>query len=346
MILIPEHHIEFRGSDISCSTLRVKFKRMSSSPDCILLSDIGATNARFALLANGVLGAVSSFEVAKFARFADVLATFLKDHCREYRVKHALLAIAGPVKDERSLLTNCSWVIDARELRATFNLEARIVNDFEAVALSLPRLTSTDLAGIGGGKSEAGAPKAVLGPGSGLGVACLICRSDKPVVISSEGGHATLTATCEREDRIVGQLRQRFGHVSAERAVSGVGLENIYQAIALLDGLDVVPRSAAEITKCALGGECQVAYEALRAFCAFLGSFAGNIALTFGARGGVYIAGGISPRILNFLVQSEFRSRFEAKGRFRPYLEAVPSYVITHPAAAFVGLKSLALQTR
>jgi glucokinase len=135
--------------------------------------------------------------------------------------------------------------------------------------------------------------------------------------------------------------RQRSPFFTDERAVSGVGLENIYQAIVVLDGLDVAPRSAADITKCALGGECQVAYEALHAFCAFLGSSAGNIALTFGARGGIYVAGGISPRILDFLVQSEFRSRFEAKGRFQPYLEAVPSYVITHPAAAFVGLKSV-----
>ena len=109
---------------------------MSISPECILLGDIGATNARFALLTNGVLGAVSSFEVAKFGRFADVVATFLKDHCREFRVKHAVLAIAGSVKGERTFLTNCSWVIDARELRAGFNLEARIVNDFEAVALA------------------------------------------------------------------------------------------------------------------------------------------------------------------------------------------------------------------
>jgi glucokinase len=315
---------------------------MSISSECILLGDIGATNARFALFANGVVGAVTSFEVAKFARFADVIAIFLKDRCREFRVKRALLAIAGPVKGERSVLTNSSWVIDTPELRATFKLEARIFNDFEAVALSLPWLTPTDLAPIGGGNPAAGAPKAVVGPGSGLGVACLIPRSEKPVVISSEGGHATLAATCEREDRIIGQLRQRFGHVSAERAVSGMGLENIYQAIAALDGVDIPSRSAAEITKSALRSESQVAREALHVFCAFLGSFAGNVALTFGARGGVYVAGGISPRILDFLVRSQFRNRFEAKGRFQSYLETLPSYVITHPAAAFVGLKSLA----
>jgi glucokinase len=315
---------------------------MSISSECILLGDIGATNARFALFANGVVGAVTSFEVAKFARCADVIAIFLKDRCREFRVKRALLAIAGPVKGERSVLTNSSWVIDTPELRATFKLEARIFNDFEAVALSLPWLTPTDLAPIGGGNPAAGAPKAVVGPGSGLGVACLIPRSEKPVVISSEGGHATLAATCEREDRIIGQLRQRFGHVSAERAVSGMGLENIYQAIAALDGVDIPSRSAAEITKSALRSESQVAREALHVFCAFLGSFAGNVALTFGARGGVYVAGGISPRILDFLVRSQFRNRFEAKGRFQSYLETLPSYVITHPAAAFVGLKSLA----
>src|SRR5215470_12881270 len=182
---------------------------------------------------------------------------------------------------------------------------------------------------------------AVLGPGTGLGVACLVDRSEKAVVIASEGGHATLAGTCEQEDRIVDQLRKRFGHVSAERAISGSGLENLYQAIAALEGLDIPPRNATEITRDALSGECQIAKRSLEAFCAFLGSFAGNVALTFGARGGVYIAGGISPRILDFLVQSEFRKRFEAKGRLRNYLEAIPSYVITHPAAALIGLKSL-----
>jgi len=222
-----------------------------------------------------------------------------------------------------------------------FGLQVRIVNDFEAVALSLPSLTSTDLAEIGGGRPELGAPMAVLGPGSGLGVACLVHRSEKRVVIASEGGHATLAPNCDQEDRIVAHLRERFGHASAERAISGGGLENIYQAIAALEGLKIPPQSATEITKNAISGECQLARRSLYTFCAFLGSFAGNVALTFGARGGVYIAGGISPRILNFLIRSEFRKRFEAKGRFQSYLEAIPSYVITHPAAALIGLKSL-----
>ncbi len=313
---------------------------MSSAIEDILLGDIGATNARFGLLSNGHLNTINSFEVAKFGQFTDVLAMFIKEHCGQIQIAQALLAIAGPVNGDRAVLTNSSWVVDVGELQRAFGLQVRIVNDFEAVAYSLPSLTSTDLAGIGGGRSEAGAPMAVLGPGSGLGVACLIDRSEKGV-IASEGGHATLAGTCEQEDRIVDHLRKRFGHVSAERAISGSGLENIYQAIAALEGLDILPRNATEITKNALSGECQLARRSLHAFCAFLGSFAGNVALTFGARGGVYIAGGISPRILDFLVQSEFRKRFEAKGRFRGYLAAIPSYVITHPAAALIGLKTL-----
>ncbi len=314
---------------------------MSGSVDYILLGDIGATNARFALLSNGNLNAISTYEVAKFGQFTDVLTIFLKEHSRQAQIDQALLAIAGPVKGERVALTNCSWEIDIRELQTRFGLKVRIVNDFEAVALSLPVLTSTDLARMGDGRPEAGAPMAVLGPGSGLGVACLADPSEKRVVIASEGGHATVAPTCEQEDRIVHYLRKRFDHVSAERVISGSGLENIYQAIAALEGLEIPRRNAAQITKNALSGDCQLCRRSLHAFCAFLGSFAGNVALTLGARGGVYIAGGISPRILDFLLRSEFRKRFEAKGRFQGYLEAIPSYVITHPAAALVGLKSL-----
>jgi glucokinase len=161
------------------------------------------------------------------------------------------------------------------------------------------------------------------------------------LVVPSEGGHSTLAANSDREDAIIAILRQRFGHVSAERAISGPGLENIFQAIARLEHRDAGQVNAAEITRRALTGECAMAEEALSTFCALLGSFAGNAALTFGGRGGVYIAGGISPRIVEFLAASRFRACFEAKGRFRSYLEQIPCNVITHPAAAFLGLKAL-----
>ena len=315
---------------------------LSASGQSTLLGDIGATNARFALVANGVLGPVRNLEVAKFPRVADAVTHFLEGHPGQARVTRALLAIAGPVEGERCALTNCSWVIDAGEMRRTLSLEAKLVNDFEATASSLSALSPQDLFKVGGGRALADAPMAVLGPGSGLGVACLTQLGGSPVVISGEGGHVTLAGANNREDAILEHLRKRFGHASAERAISGPGLENIHQAIAAIDGKDIAVRNAGEITESAIRGESEPAREALEIFCALLGSLAGNVALTFGARGGVYIAGGIAPRMVDFIAQSKFRQRFEAKGRFQTYLETIPSHVIMHPAAAFIGLKSMA----
>jgi glucokinase len=151
-----------------------------------------------------------------------------------------------------------------------------------------------------------------------------------------------MAATSRREDAIIDYLRREFGHVSAERVVSGSGLENLYRAVVLVDGVDAPQRDAAAITTAALNGVCPTAREALELFCAMLGTIAGNVALTFGARGGVYIAGGIAPRITDFMSRSDFRARFEHKGRFRTYLEAIPSSVIMHPAATFIGLSTMA----
>jgi glucokinase len=281
-------------------TARWKKGEESISAKHVLLGDIGATNARFALLEHGTVSSLTSFNVARFARFADVVRAFLQGHCQHAEVAKAVFAVAGPVEGSRCVLTNSSWIVDVRELDEAFGLEALIVNDFEAVAYSLPSLASADVEGIGAGRAELAAPMAVLGPGSGLGVACLIPGHGKNLAITSEGGHATAASANEREDEIIKQLRFRFGHVSAERLISGQGLENIYQAIIEIDGLALGIRSAAEVTKCALESDCRVASEALRIFCGFLGSFAGNVALTFGARGGIYIAGGISPRIVGF----------------------------------------------
>ncbi len=318
---------------------------MPTSPECVLLGDIGGTNARLALGTGSSLGPITNFEVARFRRFADVIDLFLRDPRIGCQLSRALIAIAAPVNGERSTLTNARWVIDTAELRSLFGLQSRLLNDFEAVAHSLPLLGSADSTMIGGGAGERTLPMVVLGPGTGLGVACLVPRSDQAVVIQSEGGHATLAGTCEREDQIIQQLRRRFGHASTERAVSGPGLENIYQAIGALDKVATPLPDATQITSSALNGECTIAIEALNIFCGFLGSFAGNVALTFGARGGVYIAGGISPRIVDFLYRSQFRARFEAKGRFREYLKAIPVRVVTHPAATFIGLNSILAQS-
>jgi glucokinase len=321
-------------------------KELAGRSERTLLGDIGGTNARFAVLSDGVVGSVERFDVARYAQFQDVVAAFLEAHSSRAEITGALLAVAGPVAGGRSVLTNISWTIDANELRQTFGLaNVRVVNDFEAIALALPHLMAADLYLLGGGQAMAGAPMVVLGPGTGLGVACLVPHAPHPIAIASQGGHITLASTSARDHAVIEYLRRQFHHVSAERAISGPGLENLYQAIAALDGAQVSPRDAAGITKAALDGSCRTAHAALDMFCAFLGAFAGNAALMFGARGGVYVGGGIAPRILEFMVRSEFRNRFEGKGRYESYLRAIPSNVIVHPGAAFIGLQALAQQS-
>jgi glucokinase len=308
-----------------------------------VLGDIGGTNARFALLAGDALSPVASLRVGDFASVGEALRHFLRTHRAQGRVSAAILAGAGPVEANRCALTNSPWTIDGAELRAAFGLDAVVVlNDFEAVAWATTGLGPQDIRSIGGGVSVAGAVAAVLGPGTGLGVASLVRAPGGSVVLGSEGGHVTLPGTSAREDAVIGHLRRRFGHVSAEKALSGGGLENLYAAVGDIDGVAAVERRAAEITQGAVSGACQVSAAALDMFCALLGTVAGNVALTLGARGGVYIAGGIVPRIVDYLARSEFRARFEAKGRFQPYLARIPTAVIMHPDPAFIGLKAMA----
>jgi glucokinase len=307
-----------------------------------LLGDIGATNARFALLTDGTVGAIEWFTVAEYAQFADALSTFIKRSPDRSSAKAIALAVAAPIKGERITMINCPWVIDAAELRAKFGFtDIKLLNDFEATAFSLPLLAGKDLVTIGGGEPLAGAPRAVLGPGTGLGVAGLVVDAGRPIVVASEGGHVTIAATSAREEAVIGLLRRKLGHISAERVISGAGLENLYHAICELDGADAQLQHAADITRAALDGTSKTAVASLDMFCAMLGTIAGNVALTFGARGGVYIAGGIAPRILDYLKRSAFRARFEDKGRYRDYLAAIPTHVIVHPEATIFGLKSV-----
>jgi glucokinase len=311
----------------------------------ILLGDIGATNARFAMLEGGEIRALEWMTDPDYPQFADVVHAFLERRGHP-TLTAALLAVAGPVHDNRCQLTNRPWLIDGAALRQTLRLEwVRIVNDFEATAWSLTHLKPPDLRQLGEGHAVADAPLAVLGPGTGLGMSCYVPGVGGGRVIASEGGHATLPSTSAREDLVIERLRERFGYVSGEHAVSGTGLENLYQAIAAIADVDVPQRRAAAITKAALDGTCPTSRTALELFCAFLGSIAGDVALTLGARGGVYIAGGIAPRIIDFLERSEFRARFEAKGRSRSYVEGIPTHVIVHPEATFVGLQALIQQS-
>jgi glucokinase len=305
------------------------------------LADIGGTTARFALLSVGQMSPVDHFAVTDHRDVASAIATFLSRRGNE-TPSAAVLGVAGPVERNRCEITNSGWQINGDRLCADFGfVTVRVLNDFEALVWSLPHLGPADLLRVGGGNALPGAPMIVLGPGTGLGAACLMPRPGDAIAISSEAGHATLPGASRREDRIIEQLRRRYGHVSAERALSGGGLENLHDAIAAVDGMPVQRRDAPAIIAAARDATCPVSRAAIEMFCAMLGTVAGNLALTFGARGGVFIGGGMVPRFAAEFARSEFRARFEAKGRFLPYLEAIQTSVIMRPDAAFIGLRAI-----
>ena len=308
-----------------------------------LLADIGGTNARFGILENGKLGCFAVMPVADFADPVAAIGAFLAREGKGRAPTKAILAAAGPVLDGRIALTNAAWVVDGDAIgRSCGMTSVRLVNDFAALVLSLPALTPGDLRAVGGGLPVAGAPCLVVGPGTGFGVGAAISGLRQEVDLASEGGHATLAAENRREDAIIQSLRQRFDHVSIERVLSGAGLARLYQAVMAVDGIAAPDRDGPAIVARALAGDCAASVATLELFCALLGSVAGDLALTFGARGGVYIGGGIVRRFADFLERSAFRRRFEAKGRMSPYLAAMPVHVILNRQPAFLGLARLA----
>jgi glucokinase len=309
--------------------------------DRVLLADIGGTNARFALMDRGVIGLVEHLKVADFPSSADAVTSYLARHAAGGHPSAAVMDVAGPIENNRCVLTNSHWIIDGAELAREFGFaSATLLNDFEAVGWSLPALQPADLYPLGGQQAVAGAPMLVIGPGTGFGAACYLPGHGRPTVAVTEAGHATLPATTEREAKVLAKMRERFGHVSIERALSGMGIENVYRAIAAIDGAAVPERDAAAITHSAIDGSCGTSRAALDMFCAWLGAVAGNLALTFCARGGVYVAGGIPPRFPDYLAQSQFRHQFESKGRYDAYLRGIPAFIVTKPDISFLGLKT------
>lgn len=305
-----------------------------------LLADIGGTTARFAVLDRDGVGPIEHTAVSGHPSLESSIAAFVER--QPGPLDRAVLGVAGPVIAERCLITNSGWSAAVDKLRGAFGFPSvTLVNDFETIAWALPNLREHDVRVLPGGEAVNGEPMAVIGPGTGLGMAGLL-RNGNATFVATEGGHATLPGTNPREDAIVAHLRGRFGHASAERALSGPGLENLHAAIAAIDQVPLPRRGAAEITRLALDRRCATSLAAVDMFCAMLGTVAGNLALTFRARGGVYIAGGIVPHLIDHLAQSEFRARFVAKGRFREYLETIPITVIVNPDVAFLGLEALA----
>ena len=312
-----------------------------------LLADVGGTNARFAWQAGpgAPMEAVLALPCAEHGSLAEAVHRYLRQTGRAMPPDCAI-AIANPVLGDRVAMTNHHWTFSIRELKAQLGLQRlRVVNDFTALALALPRLGPADRWQLGGGEPQPGAAIGLIGPGTGLGVSGLlpIGREGRDgrggwLPIQGEGGHATLGATNAREAAVLALLRQWHGHVSAERAVCGQGLVDIHSALQQLDDAPGPQLTAAAVTEAALAGRDARCTEALQLFCAFLGIAAGNLALTLGARGGVYIGGGIVPRLGRWFAGSPFRARFEAKGRFAAYLQPVPVYVIDTPQSpAFIG---------
>lgn len=304
-----------------------------------LVGDIGATNARFGLVSREreILNS-AGFAVADFAAIDGAIDAYLATLHDLPRPREGALAIAAAITGDEIHMTNHPWRFSVAALRDRLGFSRLVaINDFTAVALALPLLSEADRTPVGDGTPVDGMPLAVLGPGSGLGVSGLIRTGSQWTALTGEGGHMTMAAVSERETAVLRLMRQRFDHVSAERVLSGPGLVNLYNSLAELDGIKAAQYTAAQITDPQIGEQEPLCREATAMFCAMLGTVAGDLALTLGARGGVYVAGGIVPRLSARFAESGFRERFERKGRLSPYLAAIPTYVITHRLPAFLG---------
>ena len=314
-----------------------------TSPESALLADIGATNARFALLVGNEITVTKTYALADFASPVEAARSFLTGSATGLVPTRALIAAAGPIVNGRISLTNAAWIVDPARISKGLNIaDVRVLNDFEALAWSLPALQAGHIVSLGTCGAADRGTMAVMGPGSGFGLAAIALGSNGETVLVTEGGHATLSSENRREDAVIMALRTQLHHVSVESVLSGSGLVHLYQAVAKVDEKTVPVRDSSEIVAHALAGDCEVSRETLDLFCAFLGSVAGNTALTMGARGGLFIGGGIAPRFTDFLRRSVFRERFEAKGRMSTYLSRIPTAVIVHPTPAFLGLAYLA----
>jgi glucokinase len=308
-----------------------------------LLADIGGTNARFALeLAPGQIDAIRTLGCADFARFEDAAASYLREHGGA-AVRHAIIAIANPVNGDAIKMTNHHWAFSIAAARRELGLATlQVVNDFEALAMALPTLQGEELVQVGGGKARPRSVIGLVGAGTGLGVAGLVPAAGRWVPLQSEGGHVALSPMDQREVGILQYCWRRYEHVSAERLVSGPGLSLIHEALLYQHGRwEEQPYGPAQIVERGLAGDDALCREALEVFCALLGTVAGNLAVTLAAKGGIYIGGGVVPRLGEYFARSPFRERFENKGRFRDFNAQIPTLVITSAYPALSGAAAM-----
>lgn len=307
-----------------------------------LIADIGGTNARFALADGKGYYEQKILQCADFPSIADAARAYI-DGIKGDKPKHAAFAIAGPVTGDYFKMTNHVWEFSVQETANDLGWNSfRLMNDFEAIALGIPHLQPSDISQVGGTQTaKVNGTIGVLGPGTGLGVASLIWDGKKYIANPGEGPHVTMPAKTQREFDLFRTLRYKYHHISAERVCSGKGLVNLYNAIRILDGRDDLPeRTAEEISVAAINKTCPVCEEALDKMMGFLGTVAGDLALTLGAFGGIYIAGGIPAKLGDYFFTSRFRTEFDLKGRFCDYMKQIPTYLITHPNIALVGLQN------
>jgi glucokinase len=310
----------------------------------ILIGDIGGTNARFAVVTDPT-SQPTYFPIVQTANFAtidDAIRATVHEKS-EIRPRSTVLAVAGPVESDEIALTNCPWVVKPKIMSAGLGLSDIVVlNDFEAQALAVVALGEEHMEKIGGGAPEEGAPRVVLGPGTGLGVAGLIHFNGRWLPVPGEGGHMDLGPRSPRDFEVFPHIEKIDGRISGEQILSGRGLMNVYRAVAVASEAPTLFTTPAEITAAALDHSDSVAEEALTTFVTCLGRTAGDLALVFMSQGGIFLTGGIAQKIVPALKTGEFRAAFEDKAPHAALMRQMPVYVIVHPLAALSGLAAYA----
>lgn len=303
-----------------------------------LVGDIGGTNARFAWLDDmGNPHAPLTLAVRDYPDIGGAIRDFVS-RTGGYAPRQFAVAVACPAMADQIRFTNNPWVFSKTALSAEFGLERLVVvNDFTGLAMSVPYLGDDDLITLFDGPGRPGQPVAIIGAGTGLGVSGLLPHNGHWIPVQGEGGHVSLPAVDDLDYEIIKFLSTELGRVSAERILSGMGIENLYRALAAIDGLDVAPKTAAEVVEGAMTAKDPLCQKVLDRFCLFMGGVAGDLVLTLGAFDGVFIGGGIGPRIAGFMKQSGLKERMIAKGRFRDLMNDVPVRLMTAQYPALLG---------
>jgi glucokinase len=309
-----------------------------------LVADIGGTNARFSAMLAGEMESQHVFHhsVEEHPKFTDLLVSVLAEIADatgwRHAPKSACFAVACPADVEEITFTNSHWHFTKSELEQLLDCQQLfVINDFEAVAHGITELDDNDLVQVGGGDAILSKPIGILGAGTGLGVAGLVPTENGYQVLDSEGGHADYPPTTDRMAAVVGVLREEYGRVSLERLLSGKGIFNIYRSLCIINNIEKAYETPAEVAAAAQKGSDELALQSLNMFCSGMGSAAGNLALTYGAKGGIYIAGGVVPKFIDFFIKSDFRHKFEEKGRFVSYLKPIPIFIVVRENLGLLG---------